>query len=218
MNVRLQAHLQANAQQAERLRKLQEEFAQVCNAIAPRAQSTHCWNRVALHHMVYREMRERFPSLGSQMVCNAIYAVSRTCRIVYQGPGSPFHIGRVGADGLPLIQFMPDAPVYFDRHTLSIKDGQASLYTLDGRIRFHIHLPATDVQRLVTERLREVVLTGKGTQYTLTFVLDPRDAAAEPQQPTLCREAPPDPPWPGYVQIVPPTQAPLEPLSPQETR
>lgn len=179
MNIRLRAHLHANPQQAERLKRLQEEFAQVCNAIAPQAQRTHCWNRVALHHMVYRDMRERYPALGSQMVCNAIYAVSRTCRAVYQSPGSPFHIHRIGPDALPLIQFAPDAPVYFDRHTISLKEGQASMYTLDGRIRFEVLLPPDDLRRLTTSRLREIVLTGRGNLYTLSFMLDgPSGSAA----------------------------------------
>lgn len=224
MKSRLQAHLQATPQQAERLRRLQEEFAQACNAIAPRAQSTHCWNRVALHHMVYREMRERFPNLGSQMVCNAIYAVSRTCRVVYQGVGSPFHIARVGADALPLIQFMPDAPVYFDRHTLSIRDGQGSLYTLDGRIHFQIQLPPGDLQRLATERLREVVLTGRGSHYTLTFMLDPQATATDSNpEPNHRADSPKRVDadvsvLPGYVQIVPSLPAAVRPASPQELR
>lgn len=207
MNFRIQAHLHASPPQAERLRRLQEEFAQVCNAIAPLAQRTHCWNRVALHHMVYRDMRERFPALGSQMVCNAIYAVSRTCRAVYQGPGSPFHIHRVGPDALPLIQFAKDAPVYFDRHTISLKDGQASMYTLDGRMRFEVQLPPGDLQRLSTSRVREIVLTGRGSHYTLAFMLDELDATplspAEPSRRKTTDDESKDPPeFPGYVQIL----------------
>lgn len=180
MNFRLLAHLRATPQQAERLHRLQSEFAQVCNALAPLVQRTHCWNRVALHHMAYRQMREQFPNLGSQMVCNAIYAVSRTCRTVYQSPNSPFNIARIGADALPIVHFLPQAPVYFDRHTLSIKDGQASLYTLDGRMRFQIQLPQSDLSRLATERLREIVLTGQGQRFTLTFMLDPTTAETAP--------------------------------------
>ncbi len=41
---------------------------------------TKVWNRVALHHLMYRNLRDQFPEMGSQMVCNAIYSVSRTCR------------------------------------------------------------------------------------------------------------------------------------------
>lgn len=225
MKARLQAHLHASPEQAARLKRLQTLFAQACNAIAPQAQQTRCWNRVALHHMVYRTMREQFPELGSQMVCNAIYAVSRTCRIVYQHPASPFHVDRSAATPLPVIQFSPEAPVYFDRHTLSIKDGRASLYTLDGRMHFEIKLPPEDLARLAAERVREIVLTGRGAQYTLSFVLDAADAEDDPP-PTEPRNRPAaaeigrtsETPWPGYVQIVAPRLATREPASTQELR
>ena len=68
--------------------RLCSAFAEVCNALAPEVQRTRVWNRVALHHMHYRALREKFPALGSQMVCNAIYAVSRTSRMVFQMPAT----------------------------------------------------------------------------------------------------------------------------------
>jgi hypothetical protein len=214
MNNRLDVHLHASPQQVETLRRLQEEFAQVCNAIAPLAQQTRCWNRVALHHMAYRQMRERFPNLGSQMVCNAIYAVSRTCRIIYQNPRSPFSMARVGAGRLPLVQFAPDAPVYFDRHTLSIKDDQASLYTLDGRVRFQIQLPASDLHRLSEARVREIVLVRRGAHFALTFLLrtvDTNDPKSRLSEDAVAVDLP------GYIQVV---QQPLPivsaPPQPQE--
>lgn len=226
MKSRLQAHLRASPQQAAKLRRLQAEFSQVCNAIAPHAQRTRCWNRVALHHMVYHSMRERFPTVGSQMVCNAIYAVSRTCRVVYQSPDSPFNIQRNGAAALPLVQFAPEAPVYFDRHTLSIKDGVASLYTLDGRMHFETRLPPDDLNRLARERVREIVLTGRGNQFTLTFMLDDTagDAAATPATTTAARkraasEAPQArAPLPGYVQVLAAPAQPAQATLGQEAR
>ena len=82
--------LQTTPEQFQRLLALQRAFAGVCNAIVPTVARTRVWNRVALHHMTYRQLREQFPALGSQMVCNAIYAVSRMSRTVYQHPASPF--------------------------------------------------------------------------------------------------------------------------------
>ena len=41
---------------------------------------------------------------------------------------------------LPLLKFAASCPVYFDRHTLSLKPGQLSLYTMDGRMRFELAL------------------------------------------------------------------------------
>lgn len=225
MKFRLQAFLDATPPQAEQLRRLQSEFANVCNAIAPTAHRTQCWNRVALHHMVYREMRERFPNLGSQMVCNAIYAVSRTCREVYQHPDSPFHIARVGPAGLPLVQFAPGAPVYFDWHTLSIKDGRASLYTLDGRLHFEVRLPPEDLRRLVTSKLREIALTRQDSRYVLTFQLDTKPESTRRRPAPQLRGKPGDPPprdaesLPEYVHLVhrPPTHPSLTPAHQEST-
>lgn len=155
--------------QAQRLAELQHAFAAVCNVLGPLVQKTRCWNRVALHHMAYKQLRQQFPDIGSQMVCNAIYSVSRSCRIVYQHPKSPFNLNRRGDQPVPTLRFLPQSPVYFDRHTLSIKDGQVSMYTLDGRMRFQLDLAADDEQRFREEKLREIVLTGQGTSYQLSF-------------------------------------------------
>ena len=94
MNSVLRIALNASPEQGARLQALQSGFAQVCNALAPVVQQTRVWNRVALHHLAYRQLREQFPEMGSQMVCNAIYSVSRTSRLVFQHPASPFSRAR----------------------------------------------------------------------------------------------------------------------------
>lgn len=183
MNTVLRAPLQTTESQTARLLELQEAFSKACNALAPVAQQTKCWNRVALHHMAYKALRQQFPVLGSQMVCNAIYSVSRACRLVYQHPRSPFNLQRLSGKGLPLVQFTPRSPVYFDRHTLSLKDGQVSLFTLDGRMRFRLALDETQAQRFRTEKLREIVLTSAANQFTLSFRFaegDDREPADDP--------------------------------------
>ncbi|MBK7060019.1 MAG: hypothetical protein IPH51_05700 [Rubrivivax sp.] len=169
MNRTLRIALHTSPRQHQQLRQLQQAFAAVCNALAPLVRETRCWNRVALHHMAYKQLRERFPELGSQMVCNAIYSVSRASRHVYQHPDSLFNLARLGDRPLPRLQFVPTAPVYFDRHTLSIKAGQVSMYTLDGRIRFELGLNDHDEQRFRNERLREIVLTSSDKDFFLAF-------------------------------------------------
>ena len=169
MNTVLCVHLQTNASQSSRLLALQQAFAQVCNALAPLAQQTSCWNRVALHHMAYKRLRQQFPGLGSQMVCNAIYSVSRSCRLIYQHPKSPFNAVRIAGKPLPKLQFLPQAPVYFDRHTLSLKDGQVSMFTLDGRMRFNLALSPENETRFRTGKLREIVLTSQAGPFSLSF-------------------------------------------------
>jgi hypothetical protein len=182
MNSTLHVQLTATAEQVARLSALQAAFAQVCNALAPIVQKTRCWNRVALHHLAYRGLREEFPQMGSQMVCNAIYSVSRMCRIVLQHPDSPWNIARLGDRPLPLIQFLPGSPVYFDRHTLSLKDGRLSMYTLDGRMHFDINLRPEDEVRFHNEKLREILLgrTPHGFRLSFNFSATQDEEDAQP--------------------------------------
>ena len=195
MSAPLVIPLKTEAAQALRLRDLQRAFADVCNELAPVARETRCWNRVALHHMCYRSLRDKFPQMGSQMVCNAIYSVSRTCRVVYQAPGSPFNLSRWGNRRLPLLQFTPSAPVFFDRHTLSLKAGHLSMFTLDGRMRFELDISAADEQRFHDEKLYEIVLLSAGETFRLAFSFDGAQAANGAENAEL----------PEYVIVLPDT-------------
>lgn len=167
--------------QTERLIHLQQMFAQACNHLSPIVQQTRCWNRVALHHMAYRGLRAQFPALGSQMACNAIYSVSRTCRALFQNPTSPYSLHKLGNAPLPRVLFLPQSPVYFDRHTLSLKNGRASMYTLDGRIKFNLDLDGAQEALFRTSRLREIVMSSQPAGLALTFTFDdqPSSPSAE---------------------------------------
>ena len=179
MSKLLRITLTHTPEQFERLCVLQAEFARVCNALAPMVRDTRCWNRVALHHMAYKGLREQFPAMGSQMVCNAIYSVSRSSRLVYQHPTSPFNLARWGDKPLPLLRFLEVSPVYFDRHTLSVKDGRLSMSTLDGRMRFHLALGAEDEAAFHGSKLREIVLTREGgNTFVLSFWLGDAEASS----------------------------------------
>ena len=169
MNSLVSIALSTTAEQTARLRALQIAFAEVCNALVPTVRETRIWNRVTLHHMTYKALRERFPALGSQMVCNAIYSVSRSCRMVFQSAGSPFHLSVLGDKPLPMMRFMDTSPVYFDRHTLSLKSGQVSMYTLDGRMRFQLILRPEDEAAFHHRKLVEIVLKRSGEAFSLNF-------------------------------------------------
>jgi len=209
MNSVVRLNLNTTPQHAQRLVALQRAFAAVCNALAPIVQQTRCWNRVALHHMAYKQLRQQFPGMGSQMVCNAIYSVSRSSRLVYQHPKSPFNLNRLGDKPLPLLKFLPQSPVYFDRHTLSIKDGEASMYTLDGRMRFQLNLAPADEQRFRTEKLREIVLDGRGAGFQLSFLFaEGADEATDTSANTTSNGELPE-----YVVVMqepPPTRTPMQ--------
>jgi len=192
MNFILRIPLNTEPEQLARLQALQVAFAQVCNALAPTVQQTRVWNRVALHHLTYHSLRERFPDMGSQMVCNAIYSVSRTCRMVFQHPQSPFNLTRLGSKPLPLLRFADTCPVYFDRHTLSVKGGQLSMYTLDGRIRFALALQPADEANFNEKKLREIVLSKRPDgNYELSFLFsDGLDDEAPESNPASRAEVP----------------------------
>jgi hypothetical protein len=165
--------LNTSPQQFERLLALQTAFAEVCNALSPEVQKSKVWNRVTLHHLHYHNLRKKFPALGSQMVCNAIYAVSRTSRLVFQTPASPFSLTKLGEKPLPLLNFANSCPVYFDRHTLSIKGTQLSLFTLDGRMHFELTLPTEQLWLFKVAKLREISLTRRlDNLFELSFWLD----------------------------------------------
>lgn len=169
MNSPLEVPLSITPEQAKQLTALQMGFAAACNAIAPVAQAHHCWNRVALHHLTYRDIRQQFPQLGSQMACNAIYSVSRTYRLILNHPQSPWNIEKHAHAALPLLRFQNDAPVYFDRHTLSLRNGQVSMFTLDGRMRFQLDLAKEAQEDFVNNRLREIILRRVDERLVLQF-------------------------------------------------
>lgn len=171
MSLIFKVALNATPEQHKCLVELQFAFSHVCNALAPVVRDTRVWNRVALHHMAYKKLREQFPAIGSQMICNAIYSVSRTCRTIFQTPGSPFHHNAQAGRPLPLLKFTENSPVYFDRHTLSMKNGVVSLYTLQGRIRFHLTMNATDEQAFHERKLQEVILQRYDSHFALRLVL-----------------------------------------------
>ena len=173
MNKVLRIPLKASEAQYERLMALQKVFAQVCNQLAPEVSRTRVWNRVALHHLHYRSLREQYPALGSQMVCNAIYAVSRTARLVFQSPASAFNLQKMGDRPLPVLRFADTCPVYFDRHTLSLKADKLSLFTLDGRMQFELTLPVEQLALFEQGKLREIVLSrGADGVFVLSFWLE----------------------------------------------
>lgn len=196
MKSKVSLRLRTDAEQFASLERLQALFAEACSALGPVVRETRCWNRVALHHLAYRSLREQFPALGSQMVCNAIYSVSRSARAVFQNPASPWSLERRPDQPLPILRFAATAPVYFDRHTLSLRQGKLSLYTLDGRLRFDVGLRPADEKRFREEKLKEIVLSRDAQGFFLLFSF----GEAEDKKPISTE-------LPQYVLIVEPETA-----------
>lgn len=101
-------------------------FAAACAAIVPFSVEHRCWNRVARHHRAYYAVREQFPALGSQMVCQAVHRVADAYKTLKANKG-------ISKDKpVPVIAFSPSS-VHFDKRTYSLKGDVLSLFTLEGR-------------------------------------------------------------------------------------
>ncbi|WP_293932384.1 hypothetical protein [Iodobacter sp.] len=126
------------------------------------------------------------------MACNAIYAICRAYRTLYEHPLSKWK--NLPSDvALPHLHFLPSAPVYFDRHTLSIKDNTLSMFTLEGRLRFQLQLPLEVTERFASQRLREIILLQINQQFVLNFIfLDLNEAAQSNAQDE----------WPEYLLTI----------------
>lgn len=118
--------MQATPAQSAALSALAVDFAKACNAIVPFVVEYRCWNRVALHHLVYYLLRGQFPALGSQMVCQAVHRVADAYRTLKANQGID------KGKPVPAIAFRPTS-VNFDRRTYSLKANGISLFTLNGR-------------------------------------------------------------------------------------
>lgn len=120
--------LVTSSEQKNRLILLQSEFARACNTLVSFAVANSCKNKVKLHHLGYYSVRETISDLGSQMICNAIAAVSQSYKSLLSNNPAFKKIT------WPAINFKPTSSVHFDKRTYSIKDNAISLFTTQGRI------------------------------------------------------------------------------------
>ncbi len=166
----LQITLLVSGDQFLKLLELQKTFALACDVAATFVNRSRSWHRVTLHHLAYKSMREKFPELGSQMVCNAIHTVSKACKEIFQDQNSKWSlIAKTGAP-LPTLKFANTTPVFFDKHTLTIKKNTLSIFTMDGRMNIQINLKEEVEVRLRNEKLKELSLYRKKNMFHLRFV------------------------------------------------
>lgn len=153
--------LNTTRSQVLQLEMLRDSFLAACNAIVPFAVDKRCWNRVALHNLAYSKIRAS-SSLGSQMVCNAIFAVCKAYRAKTISKHEP----------VPVVQFRKGRSIHFDKRTYSIKGNILSLYTLQGRI--HVEMQAGEFQRtqLSLGTPKEAELICKKGRWYFHLVLD----------------------------------------------
>ena len=118
--------LDVTLDQSARLHALQHAYVDACNLLVPVVQARRCWNRVDLHRLAYRQLRQQ-TALGAQMVCNAIFSVCKAYR-------SQRALGRIDPKvPVPVLCFNRSS-VHFDRRTYTLRGETLSLNTLRGRV------------------------------------------------------------------------------------
>lgn len=169
--------LGVTSEQAAALAALQAAYANACNRLAPVVQEHRLWNRVGLHNRAYSRLRAETP-LGSQMTCNAIYTVCKA----YKAQKA---LGRIRKDTpVPSIRF-DRASVHFDKRTYSLKDGMASLYTLDGRITVSLRTGGHQQRILDSGTPKEAELLCRKGRWYFNLVVESDDAEAVASGPVM---------------------------------
>jgi IS605 OrfB family transposase len=151
--------------QAEALAALSRLFSEACNAMVPFVQEHRCWNRVDLHHLVYYKVREMFPVLGSQMVCQAIHRVADAYKALRTQEGLPKD------QPVPAITFRPTS-VSFDHRTYSIQGEAFTLFTPTGRAKVGFACGPLQKTLLATGMAKEARLTTRKGIWYLNLVFD----------------------------------------------
>jgi predicted transposase len=181
----LQIKLLASPEQALKLLDLQKTFALACDEAAKFVARSRSWHRVTLHHLAYKSMREKFPTLGSQMVCNAIHTVSKASKEIFQDPNSRWTAVAKSGLPLPILKFSDTTPVFFDKHTLTLKKKALSIFTLDGRMHIQINLSEAIETKLRTEKLKELSLLRKKNLFYLRFAFSEDAESSLPIKPSV---------------------------------
>jgi len=158
--------LETTQEQSQKLFALQEAFLAACNRIVPFAVEHRCWNRVALHTLTYSLIRASSP-LGSQMVCNAIFAV---CKAYKNKTISKEEI-------VPTIRFHKNRSIHFDKRTYSLKGDLLSLYTLGKRETVRMRMGSFQKQYFSQGIPKEAELIHRKGRWYLNLVLDLPDPA-----------------------------------------
>jgi len=147
--------------QSKKLLDLRQAFFFACNQLTSVVIENRCWNRVDLHKLSYYKIRAESP-LGSQMVCNAIFAVCKA-----------YKNRNIVKDGtMPQIRFHNNRSVHFDKRTYSIKGDSLSLYTLEGRITVKMRLGHFQQGYLSEGEPKEAELCFKNGHWYFNLVLD----------------------------------------------
>lgn len=167
MNSIVTIKLQCSKENAAKLGALHSVFTSVCHELTAYAAEANCWSRVNLHHLTYHQIRDRYPLLGSQMTCNAIYSVSRLAKEKIENEKR--NKRQLQAKEITEHINLKKIDIYFDRHTLSLKNKELSLFTMEGRIKFKLNIDDETEIKINNNKLKEIILTECDGNYLLKF-------------------------------------------------
>jgi len=160
--------LRINSQQSQAFSELRAAYADACNLLVPEVIANRRWNRVALHHKAYYRLRAE-TRLGSQMVCNVIFTLSKA----YQ---SQKELGKIKKDlPIPAVSFARTS-VHFER-TYSMRGEYVSLYTLAGRQKLPMIMGKHQQGLLQAGRAKEAELICRRGAWFLNIVVESDDPA-----------------------------------------
>lgn len=149
--------LPITASQKEPLCELQDLFTIACNQVSTKAFFAKERNRIRLHHLSYRSLRQALPNLGAQMCCNAIAKVSAALK--------------ARTEPKELV-FKKRSSVHFDKRTYSLKNSILSLFTPRGRIQIPLEISAYHKQFLEFGLPKEAELVYRANEWFFHLVLD----------------------------------------------
>jgi len=169
--------LKVTSEQAARLSALRSAYAEACNGLVPLVREARCWNRVALHRLAYRRLRQETP-LGAQMACNAIFSVCKAYR-------SQRALGRIAqGTAVPEVSF-DHASVHFDHRTYTLKSEAVSLNTLQGRMGVTMILGDHQRQILKSGKPKEAELVSRQGHWYFNLVVESLDRESVASGPVM---------------------------------
>ena len=122
---------------AQKLMKTRLLYRDACNFLVRyvcRDPSERNWQRYNLHHAAYYDLRSAFPTLGSQLACNAIRSVSSAYKTQLTN-----HPRKNKADPLKEIVFK-NPSIHLDKNTIAYQENmtEATVFTIDGRVKVRL--------------------------------------------------------------------------------
>lgn len=129
--------------------ELKRSFVKACNDVSEVAVREGSRSRTLMHSLAYESIRTKYPELGSQLCCNAIYAVTKIYKQVDVAVKRRIVRPIYFADSFPLI---------YDSRTVSFFEDRISIYTPKGRMHFSIDNGPELLTRIKKVGIKEVLM------------------------------------------------------------